>query len=269
MIERRTFRLGVVVLAVAAMNLAIAVMMPREAGVLPWLLVGAACAIGIGLLVRARVARALAGLVFLVCAVAMPVSLIGSLAEGLPPDDWNLPVLLSMANAVVTTALGVWLCVRAIQVLLGRPWRASLATARLAGGTLAVVAANHLWFAAAVGPGFGLGWFDLGSSSLSISISPRGIELTGFSGWPIWHLVLAVIALAMLVAPRRIVERVATLLVLWFACLVPFALIDALRPRDGGFGLFLVLVALVPVYLAWWLRDELHRSEPRAETSTS
>src|SRR5439155_192480 len=109
-------------------------------------------------------------------------------------------------DALATTALGAWLCVRAIQALLGRQWAPSLVTARLVGAALAAVAAYHLQLASAIGA---LPWgSDLGA--IAISASARGAQIAGFPGWPIWHVGLAAISLTMLVAPRRTVARATT-----------------------------------------------------------
>jgi len=256
-VERRTFRLGVLVLAATAMNLSVAMTMPGgELALWLWIINAAAAAVGIGLLVHARVARAVAGLVVAVGGVATVVSLwttLGAVIDGPGPDGWTLFALLSVANSVVTAALSVWLCVRAIQALLGRQWAASLVTARLTGATLGVIAADHLWFTAAQ-PELGLG----APGGLAISVSAGGARLAGFPGWPIWHLALAILALMMLAGRRRMVARATTLLVVLCACLAVLVAIAA--PRLGvQIAPFTVLPALVFTYLAWWLRDEVHR----------
>jgi hypothetical protein len=261
MSECSIFRIGVVVLACTAMVLLPSLPYAFEVDPLAWVVMGAMGAIGIGLLFRARVARVVAGLGFLAYAVAVPITLARTVIDGgLPPESSSLSLrgamLLGIANAVATAALSVWLCVRALQVLRGRALRASLATARVVGATLAVVAANHLWIAVVGGTGLALS--ELGA--LSISVSTQGTQVLGFLGWPIWHLVLLASALAMLVAPRRIVERVATLLVLWLACLIPPAIVSAVQFNIGGIGTFFVIMVAIPVYLAWWLRDELRSS---------
>ena len=256
MIERRTSRLGVVVLGFAAMQLALAAPALGHGVGWPWLVGGAACAVGIGLVLRARVARVAAGTVFAVCAAGAPISLLGALADGLPPGGWSALAGLAIGNAVATAALEFWLFVRAIQVLRGTSWRPSLVTARLAGAALTASAAYHLWLAVAVRSVTGIEVSGLGA--MSVSLSSHGIELYGFAGWPIWHFVLGPLGLGLVVARRRIVERVATVLVAWLGLLVPLAALDAVR-QPGGFGLFVVAFAAIPVYLAWWFRDELRR----------
>src|SRR3954471_9724389 len=243
-VERRMFRLGVLVLAAAAMNLSLAMTMPDgELALWLWLISGAACAVGIGLLVHARVARAVAGLVVAVAGAGTLVSLratLGLLIDGPVLHGGTLLALLSVANAAATTALSVWFCIRAIQALRGRQWAATLVTARLTGAWLAVIAASHLWSAAAAGVGLGLD----SAGGIAISISASGTQLAGFPAWPIWHFVLAILALMMLAGPRRLVARAATLLVAWCACLAVLVLIDA--PRLGAqMTLFAVLLALI------------------------
>jgi hypothetical protein len=257
-VERRTFRLGVLVLAFTAMNLSLAMTGPLdhiEWGA--WLMIAAAGVTGIGLLVHARVARAIAGVAVAVAGVLTLVSLAGlpGRVTGLAAlQDWTPLVLGAVANTVATALLGVWFCIRAIQALLGRPWAATLVTARLTGAALAVIAAHHLWLAAMAEVGLGLG--SLGG--IGISISESGTQLAGFPGWPIWHCGLAIIALMMLAGPRRLVSRAATLLVVWCACLVVLVLID-LPQLMMLLVPFTVLLALILTYLAWWLRDEVRR----------
>lgn len=187
----------------------------------------------------------------LACVVFSPVSLIQELNGSAPLGGWELEWWLSVANAIATTLLLVWLGIRAIQVLLGRPWRASVVTARLAGGVLAVVAANHLWLAAQIGFGWQGAW--------SINISPQGTRLIGFPGWQIWHLVMLVAALMLLAGPRRMLRAAARVLMLLFAGMVPLVLVAAVR--TGFFELALLLLVLgmtlIPVYLWWWLSNEL------------
>lgn len=254
-VERRTFRLGILVLAISAMNLSLAFTMPdRELALWPWLVSAVTGAVGIGLLVVARVARivaglgvALAGVLLLVSSSEMP----GALIRLARLDDWT--PLVALTNPVVTTALSLWFCIRAIQVLLGRQWAATLVTARLTGAALAVIAAHHLWFAAAMRIGLGLE-----SIGITISVSPGGTQLAGFPGWPIWHVVLAILALLMLAGSPRLIARAATLLVVWCACLPVLVLIDA--PQLGmQMVAFAGLLTLAFTYLAWWLRDEVHR----------
>jgi hypothetical protein len=156
-----------------------------------------------------------------------------------------------VANAIATTLLLVWLCLRAIQVLLGTTWRASVVTARLTGGVLACVTVNHLWLAAQVG----VGW----QGSWSINISPRGTSLLGFPGWPLWHLAVLVTALVLLAGPRRMLGGAARVLLLLFAGMVPLVIVAAALTGFFELGLLLLVVGtvLLPVYLAWWLRAEL------------
>lgn len=254
--RRSTFRLGVMVTALSVMVLSIAMSGPIvEAG--PWWIglgmVGLMVATGVGLLFYALFARLLGGLMFLAIGVLSALSLIRTLAASQIPDELNLGWLLAVANAVATTTLLVWLSFRAIQVLLGKDRRASVSTARLAGGVLVAVAANHLWLAIQAGWGLPGTW--------SVNISPEGTFLVGFPGWPIWHVVLLVVSLIMLAGPHHLLKSAAAALLLLFAALVPLVIIAAAQASSLNLSLLLPLtgISLVPLYLSWWLRDELQR----------
>ena len=231
-------------------------MLPDHSDALAWLLIGASCALGVGLLARVRAARAVAALGFLACGVIVPLSFVSALLDAWPPA-LDPPVLLSIANAAGITVLGVWLCFRAVQVLLGRSWHPSLLTARLTGAALTAVAANHLWLARVIGADFA----STDGAGLSVSISSRGSQFAGFPAWPIWHLGLGALALVLLAAPRRTAARAATALALWFACLAPLAAFHGVRFHDALVGPFTTILVLIPAYLAWWLGDELRHDE--------
>ncbi len=250
------FRLGVLATALAVLVLSLGVTAP--VGYVPpwwwWLALGVFGATGIGLLFAARVARVLAGLLLLAFAVGAPISLLRTLARS-PMEGADLMRWLLVGNAVAMTLLLTWMCIRGIQVLLGRPRGARVVTVRLAGGALAVVAANHLWWAAQVGFEWTAAW--------SIQISHQGMQLMGFPFWPLWHVALLAVALAMVAGPRRILGHAATALMLLFAGLVPLVIVAAIRTDLLVVAeLTIAGMMLVPVYLAWWLRDELRR--PRA-----
>lgn len=249
--NQRRKRIGVVITAMTAMALSIAVTMPFDAGALVWwlalALIGAA---GIGLLLHAWFARVLCGLLFVAGGVLVPMSLSDVLRA--PPDGFDVMWMLSVANAIATTLLIVWLCVRGLQVMLKTPRGASVITARIVGGVLAIIAANHLWLAAQIG-------FFEWSGSWSISISGRGTQLVGFPGWPLWHVALAIAGLLLLAAPRRLLQHAATVLVALFAILVPLIVIAALRTDLFALEIVVFGMTILPAYLAWWLRDELRR----------
>lgn len=250
------FRLGVLTTALAVLVLSLGVTAPIG-GIPPWwwLALGLFGATGIGLLFRARFARVLGGLLLLACVVLAPISLIRVLASSSPVGA-DLMWLLSVANAIATTLLLTWMCIRAIQVLLGRPRRASVVTVRLVGGVLAVVAAYHLWLVSQVG----FEW----TGSWSLQISPRGTQLVGFPVWPLWHVALLVVALAMVAGPRRMLGQAATVLMLLIAGLVPLVIMAAIRTGFFAAELPIFGMMLIPVYLSWWLRDEL-RADARAD----
>ena len=257
---RDMFRIGVVISAVAATAFCMAVSGIRDAGAagiiaVLFVVVGILGAIGAGLMFGARFARVLGGLLFLVGLVGSPIHLIRGLAASGMPESADPSWFLWVANAIATTLLLMWLCLQALRVLSRKvSRRGGVVTARITGGVLAVVAANHLWVATQVGMDSHGAW--------SITISPHGSQLFGFPGWPFWHLALLVVALVLLCAPRTLLHHAATALMLLFGSLLPLvALAVALT------GLFmlemllvLIVISLVPAYLSWWLRDELRQS---------
>lgn len=262
-VERRNkSRIGVMFIAMAVMILPIVASSPTGGagwfGLFLFALLGAA---GVGLLFRAPFARVMAGLMFLAVGLLSPFSLLGALERA---SRWGLGGLgwfLSVANAVGSTLLLVWLCYRAIKVLIGTTHRASVLTARITGGVLAVIAASHLWTANEMSSGWGGAW--------SFNISPSGTQLVGFVGWPIWHLLLLVPSLLLLAGPRRTLEHAVTGVLALFAGLVLLVLITAARTDIITLDLFTLMlgIALLPVYLTWWLRDalrDLPSSEPVA-----
>ncbi|HEX3760587.1 MAG TPA: hypothetical protein VHW23_17855 [Kofleriaceae bacterium] len=263
-VERRTFRLGVLMLAFVAISLWLVLLGPVGRDVWPWVILGVIAVVAIGLMVHARIARAVVGLGVAACGAIAPHTLISELCAAAPLDGWTPLAVLAIANAIATTALGVWLCVRAIQALLGRTWAPSLVTARLTGAVLAVAAANHLWLAAAVGARLGLS-----DAGFSMGLSTHGAQLAGFVGWPLWHLALAAIGLMMLAGPRRLVALAATLLVGWSALLVALVVLTSVvgivvldAPRLGMMlTTYAAFLAAVFAYLAWWLRDEIRRQD--------
>lgn len=240
--------MGIVITAMSALILVFALAGPFGGGL--WLLApGLVFVTGIGLLLDARFARVLAGLLFLAGVVFSPLSLIRSLTGVL--GGWDLLAVASIANAIATTLLITWLCARAVLVLLGKARDANAATVRLVGGALIVIAANHLCAAAR------LGYDSLGAWSLRVA--PEGTQLIGFPGWPLWHVAMLVVALILLVGPRHLLSKAAAVLTLLVVCLVPLAVAGAVR--SGAFEppllIFLVGVPLILAYVCWWLTDEL------------
>jgi hypothetical protein len=265
LVDRRgMFRLGVMITAMSAMVFSIAFIRSIDGGGPWWIafaLFGLLGATGVGLLFRAWFARVLGGLLFLGAGVLSPISLIQALDRSSVPGSRDVGWFLSVGNAIATTLLLVWLCFRAIQVLLGTTRAASFVTARLVGGVLAVIAAHHLGLAAEIG----FGW----QGSWSVNLSPRGTQLIGFLGWPIWHLALLATALVMLAGPRRMLGGAATALALLFIGMVPLTIIAAARTLFFELELLLLLigVTLLPAYLSWWFRDELQHVGAAEEPS--
>jgi hypothetical protein len=250
--RRGTFRLGVMVTAVAAMILALAVTAPLDGRSLPgWIALGLFGVTGIGLLRRARFARVLAGLGLLACALFTPVSLIQMLSRGVRPDGWDPMWLGFVANATATKLLVIWLCVRGIQALLGRSPRASDLTVRLVGGVLMIIAAHHLWLASQPGVA--------PSGTWSVNLSIDGTILVGFAGWQPWHGIALVLGLVMVAGPRRVLAPATTALVVLMAALVPLVIVAMADMRLFVLQVTFFGMLAFPVYLAWWLRDETHR----------
>jgi hypothetical protein len=222
-----------------------------------WPIVAIMSAIGVGLLFDVTAARVAATVLLVLSAGADAFGLIRALILTLPHWTWELGPWLWLANAVATALFLFWLHIRAIQVLLDRPLRQPSLTARLAGGALAVVALAHLHSAHAAGLVWGS--FD---GTWSLSISATGTRLAGFPGWVPWHAALLLVSALLLLLRRGRLRLAATCLtalfvllaLLFFAMGVMSALAEHLGAQMASFA---VVLALVPAYLAWWLRDEL------------
>jgi len=250
--ERGIVRIGVVFLLMTVMGLGLAMIGPGGPEPLPWLAFGGLGVIGVGLLRRARFARVLAGLLLLAGAVATLGSFAHTLAVRVS-DGVDVAWLLPASNAAATTLLLGWLFVRGLLILGGRAGRAAAVTPRVVGIALACIAAGHLWLAYQLGFDSELSW--------SARITPEQTAVYGFALWPFWHLALLIVAVALAAAPRRMLRHAAAALVLLLAALLALLVVKAasmsvltlLAPALGAL--------LAPVYLSWWLRDELVRSE--------
>jgi hypothetical protein len=163
---------------------------------------------------------------------------------GAQPQSWQ--EWLVVGDAIASTSLAVWLGVRAVWILIDRARAPSRVTPRIVGGFLVVVAATHLSWIALWEPGA-----DIGTQ---LSLSPGGVFLFGFTGWPVWHGVLAAIGLGLALAPARWVAHFATLLIVLVLYAVPASL--------GGPLVIWQLPAMLalPLYMAVWLRVELGRA---------
>lgn len=262
--ERRCFRIGFVLCVFVAGFAALMVGTAglREAIAEPLMLVPlAAMAIGIGLLVGVGLARVLGVVLFAGLAAVTTVQVILMLVRLAEQATWDLDWFLPIANLLASAALQLWLDVRAIQVLLDRPLPQDRATtARVAGGALAVIALWHLAMAFELG----LGW-----RGASATISATATHLLGFIGWPAWHLALLLLACGLMFGRGRLLRHAATGLTLLFLLLGPL-LVHGLHaqapfldlppeamPLDAGMVALAVMMALIPAYLAWWLRDEV------------
>ena len=83
----------------------------------------------------------------------------------------------------------------------------------------------------------------------------------GFLLWPAWHAALLVVALGMAAGPRRVLGHAAMGLLLLFAALPPLVVMAAVRTGLTEMVLPLLGMTLIPVYLSWWLRDEIKRRD--------
>lgn len=253
-VGRGVKRIGGLFLAVAAMFLGASFAGPSVVPLMaiPLVIFGAT---GVGLVVGARAATIAAQVLLLVCMIGGPVGLVGALAhDGAAALDGRR--LLAIGNAIFTTALWAWICFRGLQVLRGKDLRAAVFTSRLTGVALAAIAANHLYEAALM---------DVGASGLAPSgsfafrIGLEGTALYGFAGWPLWHVALLFTAAVFLVAPRPRLVKAAGALAGLLAVVLPLSLGALAGLSEGELAMFAPVLAmmLLPVLLAWWLREEL------------
>jgi hypothetical protein len=260
--RRRRARIGVVFCVLAA-GMALLTVTVGGGGLVGaehlvvWPIVGVVAAIGVGLLADVAAARVAGTVLLVLFAGAAAFGLIRALIDTLPYWTREPVLFVWLANAVVSSLLLVWLSIRGIQVLLDRPLRATSLTARLAGGALSVVALAHLHTAHAAGQVWGS--FD---GTWSLSISATGTRLAGFPGWVAWHVALLLVSALLLLLRRRQLRFAATCLTALFLVLavlvVAMGVMSALAEHVGAqMAAFAVVLALVPAYLAWWLRDEL------------
>jgi hypothetical protein len=265
--ERRMFRIGVVICALAVM------MAGLELGggglslaehAIWWPIVALMAATGVGLLFAVWPARIGGALLTALLAVVCVIGLVQLVGEIAGTTELALAELLPAANPAVTILFFLWLQVSGFLVLIGRPLGRGQVTARVAAGALAVIAACHLDLARELSS---LPEAMAGTWTFSATVS--GIWFLGFPGWPIWHAALLVVACALLVGRGRLHRHAATALLVLVAILCPlvfFALVQAEVPAPVVVGLVAVAAGTmaVMVYLAWWLRDELRSPRPDA-----
>lgn len=256
--QRRRFRIGVVFcgLAAGAALLVLAGGVEAEDFLVLAPLTAIMAATGIGLLFDIAAARVGAVVLLAVAGLADAVGLVRVVIGTLAHRSWDLGVCVALLNAMATAVLLVWLLIRAIQVLVDRPLRGGPFTARLVGGALALIAVSHLHSATVIG--FAWGSLD---GMLSLSVSSSGTSLAGFPGWMLWHAALLVVS-ALLLLGRAQRRLAATGLAALFALLVLLVLAVGVRSvttetLDVPLAAFSVGLALLPAYLAWWLRDEI------------
>lgn len=252
--RRGVQRIGGLFLAAAAIFLGVGLAGPSVAPLMtiPLVIFGAT---GVGLVVGSRAASVAAQVLLLLCMILGPVGLVGALANtGAAALDGRR--LFAIGNAIFTTALWAWICFRGLQVLRGKNLRAAVFTSRLTGAALAAIAANHLYEAALMGS-FASGFAAPGSFAFRIGL--EGTALYGFAGWPLWHVALLFTAAVFLVAPRPRLVKAAGALAGLFALVLPLSLGALAGLSEGELAVFapVLVMMLLPILLAWWLREEL------------
>ncbi len=266
--QQRAARIGILLIALTLYMVGFAIILPAvtmggaelatpEALVM-WGVAIAVCAIGGGLLRFARIARWGAVLLFGLVAIASLWGFGKLVSDGARYAVWDAQVVAYFLNAAGSSLLFVWVSLRAIAVLLDRERPRTVATARIVGAVLLVAALLHLEVAA----GIGRDSLALRSSGYSIGISTAGLQLYGFPGWPIWHVGLTIVSLALLAGPRALLPRAAAFLAILFVLLGVLALVSV--AGNGGLAAVDIVVGMVLLfsYLAWWLRRELITNIP-------
>ncbi|MEZ4362760.1 MAG: hypothetical protein R3B48_21395 [Kofleriaceae bacterium] len=214
------------------------------------IILGAFGLLGASLARGVKLARwlCLAGLVGSLPMMVYELRVLGPPLQLMRESGWDAAVVASCANIVAFLALGMWLAIRAICVLLGRYRSGSLATARVVGATLCVVALVHLHSAMA----FSLpaGTF----ATLSVS-SATGIVAIGFVGWQMWHATLLGISLMLLILPGRWLPFACTALLGLTTMLFPLG-VQSWWPDPAQTWFLFGLVGLL-AYSIWWLRATL------------
>lgn len=265
--ERRMFRIGVVICALAAMMAGLALSgggLSLAEHAIWWPIVALIAATGVGLLFAAWPARIGGALLTALLAVLCVIGLVKLVVEIAGAPELALAELFHAANPAATIVLFLWLQVSGFLVLMSRPPGRGHVTARIAGAALAVIAAGHLELAHQIGSapeGMAGTW--------TFSATDSGIWFLGFPGWPIWHAALLIAACGLLVGRGRLHRHAATALLLLVAILCPlvlFTLVQAELPDPVVVGLvaFAAATMAVMVYLVWWLRDELRPPRPDA-----
>lgn len=246
--ERCLPRLGVVTLAIMLMVMSILLVGPLDDVGWGWAVIAVFATMGFGLIARARFARVIAGLAC-VTGLVLSVPAIYEMWSRVEIDDLDVTTVLALANSIATTLLGLWLGVRALLVILGRA-RTTTLTARLVGGTIVVVAANHLWLAYL----YGFSW----RGGFSISLATEGTRFLGFPGWPLWHVGALLAGLVLVAGPRRSITPASTALMGLSFLLVPLMCVAEMSDHlvDVPLFMFMSAMTLLVAYLAWWLRTE-------------
>jgi len=254
--DTRTRRLGALLLGFSVLGLAAGIFGLANLGfdirggaVLA--IAGVLGATGIGLVVHNRFAR-MAGIpLFALLAATLVWGWGGFLLDLRPHWHWSFDLGLLLVNSTLSTALLVWLNLRAIQILCKRERFLQQLTSRLVGGFLLIIGLIHLNFAYDVGvdiPGY------------QFSISHHGTNLFGFPGWPYWHAAISLIGIFLIIGWQRRLATLALAILSALLCpLLMFATWDFGRAFGHLDSMMFVIAALVPLlfaYLSWWLWRE-------------
>ncbi len=213
-------------------------------------------ATGAGLIKGSTIASVAAQVLLLVCVAAAPLRLVGALVGIDGSATLDTRRVFEMLNAIFTTALWMWICFRGLLILRGKNLLAAVFTSRLTGVALAAIATNHLYEAALMGSN---GRVLASTKSLAFHVNTQGTALYGFAAWPFWHAAVLLTAAVLLRAPRPGLIRALGALAGLFAVTLPLSLVRlaGLRVRELVTVAPLLALLLLPMLLAWWLREEL------------
>lgn len=186
-------------------------------------------------------------------------------ASSLLPVHW-----MALANACGASLLIIWLSWRAVALLAGwrftDPRRGPRLTSIWVGLALIASSVNHLWVATQTA--------DWTAGGFAVSLSPSGLSMYGFFGWPIWHGATLVAALV-LVSGWRTGQRCAAFALsgVWVLA-IPLILMLRMVWAESPFGLSLLLIGgflpLLMATLSWWLAQELRDpSDPVPVSNTN
>lgn len=220
-----------------------------------------------GLLTGRKIGARLATGVFVLVAVSGTWSSVQMLGPTLSHSEGPLQWLW-LANAVMTNVLFLWLCSCAALVALDCTLATTRITMRVVGTTLVAIAIPHL--AAAMDLGVTSIWRVV-ESGLTARLSSGGVVLTGFLGWPIWHLTLVGVGLILVRGKPWPAANAAQ----WLAVSIPavfallgIAILSTPHVPPTYVRTFLLVCAVLASgasYLSFWFRAELRALAAEAD----